>query len=592
MTARLLADRVAALGARRWPSVASAPGDRVAVHGRPPRRVAGGRPGGAGHRRRLRRGPADRRRRGARRVAAAASAPPPRSSRTRSAVERLRGLVDAGRLDRIDLDRAARAGRSRPSTAIDDLVAEGAQVLEGPAGAFDELVAARGDRGAGHDHLHRRGRRATAAGRAHRGAAHAMRGSAGGRGSQPDPERRRRGGARSGPPLRTVGDRSIPQSSAAPSSPIPRTRRRSTGRCSRSNRPSPTSPSSGCVLAAEQLRSPAPPQPAGSSDSWPRWWDRSTGAAVRAGRRPSALARWLVGRPVLRTLGWNELRSLLVTGDAPSRPAWPRPGRARPRRRRRATPSSKRGPRRAPRRQVADGRSFRSRRDGDGLRRRPHRHQSRPTAFACGGLCRCAARRRRRACSPATSAASRATGRHRWPGGLARRPGRRPTACVGADVERRLRESPYVGLPWCSARERRRSTPRSRSTSPPCATGPPNGACRSPPSPRSSPSTRSSRSSPTRWPGWHPTWRGHEVARAVRCSIGRDITRVRTTIYGRPRHGRARPQHRPLSNKTQRQPRRRASREHHLPPSPSNPPSALIGALAAPGTARRRRLWR
>jgi long-chain acyl-CoA synthetase len=47
-----------------------------------------------------------------------------------------------------------------------------------------------------------------------------------------------------------------------------------------------------------------------------RWWARATGAAVRAGQPPSRLSRRLVGRPALRTLGWNDLRSLIVTGVA------------------------------------------------------------------------------------------------------------------------------------------------------------------------------------------------------------------------------------------------------------------------------------
>jgi long-chain acyl-CoA synthetase len=47
-----------------------------------------------------------------------------------------------------------------------------------------------------------------------------------------------------------------------------------------------------------------------------RWWERSTAAAVGAGQPPSGLSRRVVGRPALRTLGWNELRSLLVTGVA------------------------------------------------------------------------------------------------------------------------------------------------------------------------------------------------------------------------------------------------------------------------------------
>jgi long-chain acyl-CoA synthetase len=51
-----------------------------------------------------------------------------------------------------------------------------------------------------------------------------------------------------------------------------------------------------------------------------RWWERSTEAAVRAGEPASGLSRRVVGRPALRTLGWNQLRSLLVTGVAvPSR---------------------------------------------------------------------------------------------------------------------------------------------------------------------------------------------------------------------------------------------------------------------------------
>jgi long-subunit acyl-CoA synthetase (AMP-forming) len=47
-----------------------------------------------------------------------------------------------------------------------------------------------------------------------------------------------------------------------------------------------------------------------------RWWKRSAGAAVREGKPPSGLSRRLVGRPALGTLGWNELRSLIVTGVA------------------------------------------------------------------------------------------------------------------------------------------------------------------------------------------------------------------------------------------------------------------------------------
>lgn len=44
-----------------------------------------------------------------------------------------------------------------------------------------------------------------------------------------------------------------------------------------------------------------------------RWWERSAHGAVRAGREPSRRAVGIVGSPALRTLGWDKLRSLVVT---------------------------------------------------------------------------------------------------------------------------------------------------------------------------------------------------------------------------------------------------------------------------------------
>ena len=46
-----------------------------------------------------------------------------------------------------------------------------------------------------------------------------------------------------------------------------------------------------------------------------RWWNRSAANAVESGGTPSRLAVRVVGRPALRSLGWDNLRSLLITGS-------------------------------------------------------------------------------------------------------------------------------------------------------------------------------------------------------------------------------------------------------------------------------------
>jgi long-chain acyl-CoA synthetase len=45
-----------------------------------------------------------------------------------------------------------------------------------------------------------------------------------------------------------------------------------------------------------------------------KWWERSALRAVRKGRAPSSLAVKLVGRSALKSLGWNNLRYLMVMG--------------------------------------------------------------------------------------------------------------------------------------------------------------------------------------------------------------------------------------------------------------------------------------
>jgi len=44
------------------------------------------------------------------------------------------------------------------------------------------------------------------------------------------------------------------------------------------------------------------------------WWSRSALEAVQNGRRPSRLAVRIVGRPALKSLGWENLSTLLITG--------------------------------------------------------------------------------------------------------------------------------------------------------------------------------------------------------------------------------------------------------------------------------------
>lgn len=46
-----------------------------------------------------------------------------------------------------------------------------------------------------------------------------------------------------------------------------------------------------------------------------RWWDRSAADAVQSGGNPSRVAVRIVGQPALGSLGWDNLRSLLITGS-------------------------------------------------------------------------------------------------------------------------------------------------------------------------------------------------------------------------------------------------------------------------------------